>query len=154
MISWYVHCNALLIWTNYSAASLTGARMNAISLEFCLNEEITSKHFFLSYSSAIAFLLLHLCCMHFFLPTSACRKCFFKITPPSLKSSKKRSAPKGMFLLKIMIIYDMHGLWPTSIERPSSINPGLNRPLTGTPRVAPLNEGSTVRTHSHIDHLC
>ena len=39
--------------------------MKAISLEFCLNEEITSKHFFLSYSSAIAFLLLHLCCMHF-----------------------------------------------------------------------------------------
>ena len=63
--------------------------MNAISLEFCLNEEITSKHFFLSYSSAIAFLLLHLCCMHFFLPTSACRKCFFKITPRPSKVVKK-----------------------------------------------------------------
>ena len=111
LISWYVDCNTLIIWSNYSATSPKEARekwlqicWDFVKLSEWWNDLVTffflrqCKNFFYSICAACTF----------FLPTSASRKLFFKITPsPPPSKVVKWSAPKGMFLLKIMIIYDM-----------------------------------------------
>ena len=58
-------------------------------LQFCWdfvkpprNDEIALQHFFLACSSARIFFSFLCAACNFFLPTSACRKVFFKITHP------------------------------------------------------------------------
>ena len=55
--------------------------------------------FFLCYSSTRIFFYYICAACDFFLPTSACRKCFFKITHPPPPSRVKWSAPKHTCVL-------------------------------------------------------
>ena len=156
LISWYVHCNTLLIWSNYSAPSPKGARKewlqfrwDFVKLSEWWNNLVTL--FFLSYSSArISFIPFALHTIFFF--RQAVAGIFFsKSATPTQKCFNGRPL-KHVSALDYDNLW--HGLWRISIKRPISINPGLNRPRAYTTRVAPLNGGSTVRNHSHVNHLC
>ena len=87
------------------------------------NDEIALQHFFfLSYSSARIFFYYICAACNFFLPTSACRKFFFKITHPAPqelngrppRSSKFFTSFKG--LSNIYCVIDLLLVWVMRID--------------------------------------
>ena len=154
-ISWYVHCNTLLIWSNYSAPSPKGAReewlqfrWDFVKLYEWWNNLVT---LFFSYSSARIFFIPFVLHTIVFFGQAVAGIFFSKSATPTQKYYNGRPL-KHVSALDYDNLW--HGLWRTSIKRPTSINPGLDRPRACTTRVAPLSGGSTVRNHSHVNHLC
>ena len=69
LISWYVDCNTLIIWSNYSATSPKEAREKWLQIcwDFVKLSEWWNDLVTFFFPTAVQkFFLFHLCCMHFF----------------------------------------------------------------------------------------
>ena len=69
LISWYVDCNTLIIWSNYSATSPKEAREKWLQICWDFVKQVWMMKWLgnIFFPTAVQkFFLFHLCCMHFF----------------------------------------------------------------------------------------